>query len=180
MDEGKHLYVTQIGWWCLAWSRRPPSLPHQNQQNPALPLSLSTGLPFHSSASIYSSPSLHLLSVGLPLNAQPKQRLSGWRLWTGVWGLAEAESDAFGTGWEIPSTRPGSRDSCLWCHDSAARLRPTGRLAKVKPVWLEGQYSFKQYFRSLKSMLCFFVFHRLIYSRVMHHMFSSWSFLRTL
>lgn len=47
---------------------------------------------------IYSSLSLELLSVGLPPNAKPKQRLSGWRLWMWVWGLAGAECDAFGTG----------------------------------------------------------------------------------
>lgn len=125
MGEGKYICITHTGWWCL--TARPPSLPHQNRQNPPLCRSLSTSLPFHSHTPIYSSPCLHLLSVGLPPNAQPKQRLSGWRLWTWVWGLAGAEFDAFGTGWEMPSTslvwgtaelfmmpQPGGKAQAYW------------------------------------------------------------------
>lgn len=60
--------------------------------------SLSPRITQHRSSLLLIYPSLHLLSVGLPPNAQPKQWLSGWRLWTGLWGLTLAESDAFGDG----------------------------------------------------------------------------------
>lgn len=69
-------------------------------------------------------PSLQILSVGSPPNSQPKHRLRGWRLPTGAGGLTRPESDASGTGWEMPSSGSSAGAAELFMRPLGERLHP--------------------------------------------------------